>query len=70
MTELTNLSDARHSWLANAHDDPDRVVLAFGWPPDLGDDAILDRDQQGGPGQRRGRERQPGGGRVPRGVGD
>jgi hypothetical protein len=41
---LTNLYNARPSWLANAHVDLDRAVLAaYGWPPDLGDDEILAR---------------------------
>ena len=39
---LTNLYNQRPTWLANAHDDLDRAVLAaYGWPPDAGDDAIL-----------------------------
>jgi len=41
---LTNLYNARPSWLANAHDDLDRAVLAaYGWPFDLPDDEILAR---------------------------
>jgi hypothetical protein len=41
---LTNLYNERPTWLANAHDDLDRAVLtAYGWPPDLGEDAILER---------------------------
>jgi type II restriction/modification system DNA methylase subunit YeeA len=41
---LTNLYNLRPSWLANAHADLDRAVLAaYGWPADLGDDEILAR---------------------------
>jgi type II restriction/modification system DNA methylase subunit YeeA len=41
---LTNLYNERPTWLANAHTDLDRAVLAaYGWPPDLPDDAILER---------------------------
>jgi type II restriction/modification system DNA methylase subunit YeeA len=39
---LTNLYNERPTWLANAHDDLDRTVLAaYGWPSDLPDDEIL-----------------------------
>jgi len=41
---LTNLYNERPTWLANAHADLDRAVLdAYGWPADLGDEAILER---------------------------
>jgi len=41
---LTNLYNQRPTWLANAHDDLDRAVLAaYGWPPDAGDDVILEQ---------------------------
>ena len=41
---LTNLYNERPTWLANAHDDLDRAVLAaYGWPADAGDDAILEQ---------------------------
>jgi hypothetical protein len=41
---LTNLYNQRPSWLANAHEDLDRAVLAaYGWPPNAGDDAILEQ---------------------------
>ncbi|HEY5180110.1 MAG TPA: hypothetical protein VIJ07_10140 [Dermatophilaceae bacterium] len=41
---LTNLYNQRPSWLANAHHDLGRAVLAaYGWPPDASDDAILER---------------------------
>jgi hypothetical protein len=41
---LTNLYNARPSWLANAHADLDRAVLdAYGWPPDLPDGEVLGR---------------------------
>jgi hypothetical protein len=41
---LTNLYNQRPTWLANAHDDLDRAVLAaYGWPPNAGDDAILEQ---------------------------
>src|SRR5450759_1021434 len=41
---LTNLYNQRPTWLANAHDDLDRAVLAaYGWPPDQPDDEILAR---------------------------
>lgn len=39
---LTNLYNARPSWLADDHARLDRAVLdAYGWPPDLPDDAGL-----------------------------
>ncbi len=41
---LTNLYNARPTWLANAHRALDRAVFdAYGWPHDLGDDALLAR---------------------------
>jgi type II restriction/modification system DNA methylase subunit YeeA len=41
---LTNLYNQRPTWLANAHDDLDRAVLAaYGWPTDLPDEGILER---------------------------
>ena len=39
---LTNLYNARPTWLADAHDVLDRAVFtAYGWPPDLSDEDIL-----------------------------
>lgn len=39
---LTNLYNARPTWLQNAHRNLDRAVLdAYGWPPDLSDEEIL-----------------------------
>ncbi|MBA3825203.1 MAG: class I SAM-dependent DNA methyltransferase [Ktedonobacterales bacterium] len=39
---LTNLYNARPQWLANAHAALDRAVYAaYGWQPDISDDAIL-----------------------------
>lgn len=41
---LTELYNRRPPWLADAHDDLDRAVLdAYGWPPDLDDEALLGR---------------------------
>lgn len=41
---LTNLYNQRPTWLANAHAALDAAVLAaYGWPADLGDEAILER---------------------------
>jgi hypothetical protein len=41
---LTNLYNQRPTWLDLAHRALDRAVLAaYGWPPDLGDEAILER---------------------------
>ncbi len=41
---LTNLYNERPTWLANAHATLDAAVLAaYGWPPDLTDDEILER---------------------------
>lgn len=41
---LTNLYNQRPTWLALAHEQLDRAVLAaYSWPPDLDDDAILQR---------------------------
>jgi hypothetical protein len=39
---LTNLYNARPTWLANAHEALDKgVFAAYGWPPDLSDEEIL-----------------------------
>jgi type II restriction/modification system DNA methylase subunit YeeA len=39
---LTNLYNARPTWLQNAHERLDEVVFAaYGWPPDLSDEEIL-----------------------------
>jgi len=39
---LTNLYNARPSWLVNAHRALDEAVgAAYGWSPDLGDEDIL-----------------------------
>ncbi len=41
---LTNLYNARPTWLANAHAALDRAILdAYGWPHDLTDDDLLAR---------------------------
>jgi hypothetical protein len=41
---LTNLYNQRPTWLANAHDDLDRAVLAaYGWPFDRANPEILER---------------------------
>jgi len=41
---LTNLYNARPTWLVNAHADLDSVVAAaYGWPPSLPDGRILER---------------------------
>ena len=41
---LTNLYNARPTWLDLAHRKLDAAVLdAYGWPRDLGDEAILER---------------------------
>jgi hypothetical protein len=41
---LTNLYNARPTWLANAHATLDAAVLdAYGWPVDLPDAEILER---------------------------
>jgi type II restriction/modification system DNA methylase subunit YeeA len=41
---LTNLYNERPAWLDHAHRDLDAAVAAaYGWPADLGDDAILER---------------------------
>ena len=41
---LTNLYNARPTWLANAHRDLDNAVAAaYGWPVDLSDEEILRR---------------------------
>lgn len=39
---LTNLYNARLTWLANAHDRLDAAVYAaYGWPVDLPDEKVL-----------------------------
>jgi hypothetical protein len=41
---LTNLYNARPTWLDNAHKTLDAAVFAaYGWPSDLSDEAILER---------------------------
>lgn len=41
---LTNLYNQRPTWLDNAHKKLDRAVFAaYGWPPDLTDEQILER---------------------------
>ena len=41
---LTNLYNARPTWLDNAHKTLDAAVFAaYGWPADLSDEAILER---------------------------
>ena len=41
---LTNLYNARPTWLDNAHRKLDAAVFtAYGWPSDLSDDEILSR---------------------------
>ncbi|MHB8399872.1 MAG: hypothetical protein ACYDCI_13230, partial [Candidatus Limnocylindrales bacterium] len=41
---LTNLYNERPTWLTNVHADLDRAVLAaYGWPPDLAAEEILER---------------------------
>jgi type II restriction/modification system DNA methylase subunit YeeA len=41
---LTNLYNARPTWLMNVHDDLDRAVLAaYGWAPDASDESILEQ---------------------------
>ena len=41
---LTNLYNQRPTWLDLAHDKLDQAVFAaYGWPPDLTDDQILER---------------------------
>ncbi len=41
---LTNLYNARPTWLANAHAELDAAVAAaYGWPADLDGAAILER---------------------------
>ena len=41
---LTNLYNARPTWLDNAHRKLDAAVfVAYGWPADLSDEAILER---------------------------
>jgi hypothetical protein len=41
---LTNLYNARPTWLDNAHKALDAAVFAaYGWPADLSDEAILER---------------------------
>ncbi|MDP9480833.1 MAG: hypothetical protein M3R38_35080 [Actinomycetota bacterium] len=39
---LTNLYNARPTWLQNAHAALDRAVFsAYGWPEEIGDEEIL-----------------------------
>ena len=39
---LTNLYNARPTWLQNAHERLDEAVFAaYGWPPNLSDEAVL-----------------------------
>ena len=39
---LTNLYNARPTWLENAHERLDEAVFAaYGWPPDISDEEIL-----------------------------
>jgi hypothetical protein len=41
---LTNVYNQRPTWLADAHRRLDEAVFAaYGWPPDLSDDQILER---------------------------
>jgi hypothetical protein len=41
---LTNLYNQRPTWLDCAHQRPDEAVAtAYGWPPDLPDEQILER---------------------------
>ena len=41
---LTNLYNQRPTWLANLHATLDGAVFAaYGWPPDIGDDEMLER---------------------------
>ena len=41
---LTNLYNERPTWLANLHEALDAAVFAaYGWPPDIGDDGMLER---------------------------
>ena len=41
---LTNLYNERPTWLVNVHVTLDQAVLdAYGWPPDLADEAVLER---------------------------
>ncbi len=41
---LTNLYNARPTWLANSHDKLDAAVAAaYGWPAGLSDSEILER---------------------------
>ena len=41
---LTNLYNERPTWLADIHRKLDEAVFAaYGWPPDLSDDALLGR---------------------------
>ena len=41
---LTNLYNQRPTWLANLHAALDAAVFAaYGWPPDIGDDEMLER---------------------------
>jgi len=41
---VTNLYNEWPAWLQNAHRKLDEAVLeAYGWPPDLGDEQLLER---------------------------
>lgn len=41
---LATLYNERPTWLRLAHERLDRVVLdAYGWPPDLADEQVLER---------------------------
>ena len=41
---LTNLYNARPTWLALAHEKLDKAVLdAYGWPHDISDEEILEK---------------------------
>ncbi len=41
---LTNLYNAKPTWLVNAHKTLDEAVAAaYGWPADLSDDEVLTR---------------------------
>ena len=40
---LTNLYNARPTWLSKAHERLDRAVLdAYGWPTDISDEDVLE----------------------------
>ena len=40
---LTNLYNQRPTWLQNVHDKLDAAAAAYGWPPNLADEEILER---------------------------